>query len=85
MSPEQAQEKRVDARSDIFSFGSVLYEMVTGQRAFHGRFQDVDSGCSPEPGAETASEISRVHPRDLRRIIMPLLEERPESSFSARG
>ena len=45
-------ERTLDARSDIFSFGSVLYEMVTGQRAFQGRLEYVDAGGHAERGTE---------------------------------
>ena len=59
MSPEQAAGKPVDARSDIFSFGSVLYEMVTGQRAFQGdsKMSTLAAVLNQEP--KPASEISR--------------------------
>jgi serine/threonine protein kinase len=57
MSPEQAEGKKVDARSDIFSFGSVLYEMVTGRRAFHG-----DSKLS------TLSAILKEDPKPVSSI-----------------
>src|SRR5579864_6463708 len=66
MSPEQAEGKRVDARSDIFSFGSVLYEMVTGRRAFHG-----DSGIS------TLTSVLRDDIRPIGEVapdVPPLLE-----------
>ena len=58
MSPEQAEGKKVDARSDIFSFGSVLYEMVTGQQAFHG-----DSKMS------TLAAIMNQEPKPISQLV----------------
>ncbi len=66
MSPEQAEGKHVDARSDIFSFGDVLYEMVTGKRAFEGR-----------SGISTLSSILRDDVRPIHEAapdVPPLLE-----------
>ena len=57
MSPEQVEAKPLDARSDIFSFGAVLYELLTGQRAFQG-----DSTIS------TMSAILRVTPASARKV-----------------
>src|SRR5262249_25685365 len=55
MSPEQAAGKAVDTRTDIFSFGAVLYEMVVGQPAFHG----------PDR-ATTLGALKRDHPKRVR-------------------
>ena len=81
MSPEQAAGKPVDARSDIFSFGSVLYEMVTGQRAFQGdsKMSTLAAVLNQEP--KPASEISRALPRDLEKIITRCLRKDPERRF----
>ncbi len=57
MSPEQAEGKKVDARSDIFSFGSVLYEMVTGGQAFHG-----------DTKASTLAAILKDNPRPVNQL-----------------
>ena len=81
MSPEQAAGKPVDARSDIFSFGSVLYEMVTGQRAFQGdsKMSILAAVLNQEP--KPASEISRALPRDLEKIITRCLRKDPSRRF----
>jgi serine/threonine protein kinase len=67
MSPEQAEGRRVDARSDIFSFGSVLYEMVTGKRAFEGR-----SGISTL-SAILRDEVTPIY--EHAPDVPPLLEQ----------
>jgi len=58
MSPEQAEGKKVDARSDIFSFGSVFYEMVTGSQPFHG-----------DTKASTLAAILKDNPRPARQLV----------------
>ena len=69
MSPEQAEGKKVDARSDIFSFGAVLYEMVTGQKAFQGdsKMSTLMAVLKQEP--KPISQLVPATPRDLEKII----------------
>src|SRR5262249_1435342 len=69
MSPEQAEGKKVDARSDIFSFGALLYEMVTGGRAFQGdsRLSTLTAILREEP--KPAGQVVEGLPRELERII----------------
>jgi Tol biopolymer transport system component len=75
MSPEQAEGRPVDARSDIFSFGSLLYEMVTGRRAFQGdsKVTTLAAIIKEEP-APMAPEI----PYDLQKLITRCLRKAPE-------
>ena len=81
MSPEQAEGKPVDARSDIFSFGAVLYEMVTGRRAFQGdtRLSILSAILKDQP--EAASSLRKEIPHELERIITQCLRKDPERRF----
>ena len=78
MSPEQADGKKVDSRSDVFSFGSVLYEMATGQRAFSGgsKLSSLSAVLykDPQPASQTTAEV----PPELDRIISRCLRKDPE-------
>ncbi len=83
MSPEQVRGRSADARSDIFSFGAILYEMLAGQRAFRG-----------DSAADTMSAILKEDPPDisvtnqnvppgLERIVRHCLEKNPEQRFQS--
>ncbi len=75
MSPEQAEGKPVDARSDIFSFGAVLYEMITGQRAFQGASRISTLAAVVEKDPKPPSEISSGTPPELERLIARCLRK----------
>jgi eukaryotic-like serine/threonine-protein kinase len=81
MSPEQAEGKKVDARSDIFSFGSMLYEMVTGRQAFHGdsRLSTMSAILKEDP--RPLNSIMPEVPRDLEKIVTRCLRKDPDRRF----
>lgn len=81
MSPEQAEGKKIDTRSDIFSFGAVLYEMVSGQRAFQGDtpVSTIAAVLQKEPKPLTG--LTPAIPRDLDKIITRCLRKNPDRRF----
>src|SRR6185436_2339699 len=81
MSPEQAEGKPVDGRSDIFSFGSLLYEMVTGARAFQGdtKMSTLSAILSKNPEPVTAKAPGIPH--ELERIVTRCLRKDPDRRF----
>jgi serine/threonine protein kinase len=81
MSPEQAEGKRVDERSDIFSFGAVLYEMVTGRRAFWGDTAVSTLAAVLRSDPKPPSELTHSIPHDLERIILRCLRKDPSQRY----
>jgi eukaryotic-like serine/threonine-protein kinase len=83
MSPEQADGHTVDARSDIFAFGAVLYEMITGRRAFSGnsKLSTLASVLHSEPAP--LSQVGPAIPHDVERIIQRSLRKDPQRRWQS--
>jgi eukaryotic-like serine/threonine-protein kinase len=83
MSPEQLRGKPVDHRSDLFSFGAILYEMLTGGRAFRGETEvDTMTAVLREEPAATNLETAAI-PAGYQDIIKHCLEKEPENRFQS--
>jgi eukaryotic-like serine/threonine-protein kinase len=83
MSPEQVRGKTVDLRSDIFSFGAILYEMVAGQRAFRGNSSiETMNAILKEDPPEISSAAKNISPA-MERLIRRCLEKVPEERFQS--
>jgi len=81
MSPEQVRGMALDPRSDIFTFGAILYEMLSGKRAFHGDTPaDTMSSILKEEPPELSETNRNVSPA-LERIVQHCLEKNPEARF----
>ncbi len=83
MSPEQVRGKPADHRSDLFSFGAILYEMLSGRRAFHGETAaDTMSAILREESPELPETNRGIAP-GLGQIVRHCLEKNPEERFQS--
>jgi formylglycine-generating enzyme required for sulfatase activity/predicted Ser/Thr protein kinase len=85
MSPEQADGKPVDPRTDIFSLGSVLYEMLTGRRAFQGSSQASLVTAILRDAPPSVKSMRKGVPRDLERIIRRCLAKDRDQRYASAG
>jgi serine/threonine protein kinase len=85
MAPEQVEGKEADARSDIFAFGAVLYEMITGRKAFNGKSQPslIAAILTAEP--PPISSLQSVTPPALDRVVRTCLAKDPDARWQSAG
>lgn len=85
MSPEQLEGKEADARSDIFSFGAILYEMSTGKRAFEGSSQASLIAAILKETPRPINELQPLSPPMLDRVIKQCLEKDTDHRWQSAG
>ena len=85
MAPEQLEGKEADARTDIFAFGSVVYEMVTGKKAFEGASQASLIGAIMQNDPRRMSELQTLVPPALDRLVLQSLSKDPDDRWQTAG
>lgn len=83
MSPEQVRGKALDHRTDIFAFGAILYEMLTGKRAFHRSTSAETMSAILNDDPPGISQIVQTTPPGLQRVVHRCLEKNPEQRFQS--
>jgi eukaryotic-like serine/threonine-protein kinase len=81
MSPEQIEGKEADARSDIFAFGAVMYEMATAKRPFQGKSQISLASAVLEKDPEPLSKLQPLTPPSFERLVNTCLAKSPDDRF----
>src|SRR5215468_6417248 len=85
MAPEQIEGKEADARSDVFSLGAVLFEMVSGKRAFEGKTLVSVAASILEKEPEPIRTIQPLAPTSLERVIKKCLAKDPDARWQSAG
>lgn len=83
MSPEQAEGKATDSRTDVFSFGSVFYEILSGKRAFEGQSNAALLAAVIWDDPKPVSAVRRDLPLEIRNILARCLRKNPNERYAS--